>query len=164
MIPFPKPAAPRPAISTTTAGPICSSRAIGTAPFLYRNNHDGTFADVTAERVFGRRAGPHSSGASWGDIDNDGDLDLYVTTSSTASGNHLYINDGAGHFAEETGARGAQLGGANVASISASLGDYDNDGYLDMYVARVAGLVGLHARSAAGPLAAQSRGRPAGLF
>ncbi len=104
------------------------------SPFLYRNNRDGTFTDVTTSAFPAGLPGSNSGGASWGDIDNDGDADLYVTTVFNGPGNQLYINDGAGHFSEETSARGALLGGLNVHSTSASFGDYDNDGYLDMYI------------------------------
>ena len=50
------------------------------SPFLYRNNHDGTFTDVTSSAFSAGVPGPSSGGASWGDVDNDSDLDLYVTS------------------------------------------------------------------------------------
>ncbi len=103
-------------------------------PFLYRNNHDGTFSDVTSSAFSAGMPGSNTGGASWGDIDNDGDLDLYVTTVNSGLGNQLYLNDGAGHFSEQAAARGVNLGGPSTGMTSASLGDYDNDGYLDMYV------------------------------
>jgi hypothetical protein len=104
------------------------------SPLLYRNNQDGTFSDVTSSAFSNGLPGTKSSGASWGDIDNDGDLDLYVSSVFNSQGNQLYINDGSGHFSDEATIRGAQYGGAAVASMSSSMGDYDNDGYLDMYV------------------------------
>ena len=74
---------------------------------LYRNNGNGTFSDATVRR-FGTLPTRNTNGAGWGDIDNDGDLDLYV--SSTGQLQHfLYVNDGAGHFTEE--ARRARRGG-----------------------------------------------------
>jgi hypothetical protein len=112
------------------------------SPFLYRNNHDGTFSDVTSTSFTAGIPGPNSGGASWGDIDNDGDLDLHVSNVFNSSGNQLYINDGTGHFVDQATVRGAQLGGSNVASTSASMGDFDNDGYLDMYVTEWRGLSG----------------------
>jgi enediyne biosynthesis protein E4 len=112
------------------------------SPFLYRNNHDGTFSDVTSTAFSAGLPGPNSGGASWADIDNDGDLDLHVSNVFNSTGNQLYINDGSGHFDDQINARGAQLGGLNVASTSASFGDYDNDGYLDMYVTEWRGLSG----------------------
>jgi hypothetical protein len=70
---------------------------------------------------------------AWGDIDSDGDSDLYITTLDLR--NYLYINDGAGHFSEEAMSRGAGLDSPPHLGTSVSMGDYDNDGYLDMYVA-----------------------------
>src|SRR3990172_450058 len=102
------------------------------APVLYRNNHDGTFADVTAAAFPTGLTITSSNGVAWGDIDNDGDSDLYVTTLNLQ--NYLFINDGAGHFSEQEAPRGAHLGESPVSGTSVSMGDYDNDGYLDMYV------------------------------
>ena len=65
-------------------------------PVLYRNNHNGTFADVTASAFTTGLATSGSNGVAWGDVDNDGDADLYVTLLN--SQNQLFINDGAGHF------------------------------------------------------------------
>jgi hypothetical protein len=104
------------------------------SPLLYRNNQDGTFSDVTSSAFLSGLPGANSSGASWGDVDNDGDLDLYASSVFNSQGNQLYINDGLGHFNDQATQRGAQYGGSNVASMSSSMGDYDNDGYLDMYV------------------------------
>lgn len=112
------------------------------SPFLYLNNQDGTFTDVTSTAFSAGIPGPNSGGASWGDIDNDGDLDLHVSNVFNSLGNQLYINDGSGHFTDQATIRGAQLGGINVASTSASMGDFDNDGYLDMYVTEWRGLSG----------------------
>ena len=101
---------------------------------LYRNRGDGTFADVTAE-AFGPRhlAAVQSNGAAWGDIDNDGDLDLYVT-SLFSHRFHLFVNDGAGSFSEEAVERGAATEGEDLHfGFSATFGDYDLDGYLDLH-------------------------------
>ena len=106
------------------------------ADILYRNNRDGTFTDVTAT-VFGPNFGVHqTNGTVWGDVDNDGDLDLAVST--MYEGRHLlYVNDGAGHFSEDGAARGfTMLGGhPDTSGSGVAMGDYDRDGYLDMYVA-----------------------------
>ena len=104
------------------------------SPLLYRNNQNGTFSDVTSTAFAGGLPGANSSVRSWGDIDNDGDLDLHVSNVFNSLGNQLYINDGSGHFSDQATLRGVQYGGADVASMSSSMGDYDNDGYLDMYV------------------------------
>ena len=101
---------------------------------LYRNRGDGTFADVTGT-AFGpaHLAEVQSNGAAWGDIDNDGDLDLYVT-SLFSHRFHLFVNDGAGSFSEEAVERGAATEGDDLHfGFSAAFGDYDLDGYLDLH-------------------------------
>lgn len=101
---------------------------------LYRNRGDGAFADVTGA-AFGpaHLADVQSNGAAWGDIDNDGDLDLYVT-SLFSHRYHLFVNDGAGSFSEEAAARGAAIEGPDLHfGFSAAFGDYDLDGFLDLH-------------------------------
>ncbi|MEM7251175.1 MAG: FG-GAP-like repeat-containing protein [Pseudomonadota bacterium] len=101
---------------------------------LYRNLGDGRFVDVTAI-AFGEQhlADVQSTGAAWGDIDADGDLDLYVT-SIFSSRFHLFINDGNGRFTEEALARGAAVNhrGPHF-GFSVTFGDYDGDGDLDIH-------------------------------
>jgi len=103
----------------------------GAANVLYKNNGDGTFTDVTKE------AGVGDSGATdnvaFGDYDNDGYLDIYAVNGAMAGSqpNVLYRNNGDGTFTDvtkETGAGGNELG------VGGAFGDYDNDGYLDIYV------------------------------
>jgi len=101
---------------------------------LYRNLGDGTFADVSASAGF--LSSLPTNGPAFGDIDNDGDLDLYVSAvvPLSASGNryYLYINNGDGTFTEDAVARGADIRSAIPTSgMSIALGDYDRDGYLD---------------------------------
>ncbi len=126
---------------------------------LYLNHGDGTFTDIAA------RAGVDcplwSTGAAWGDYDRDGHVDLYVCNyvAYTAAGrepqpvagepyeapysinpnafdpepNRLYRNRGDGTFADVTDqARVADAGGR---SLSATFCDFDQDGWLDLYVA-----------------------------
>ncbi len=101
------------------------------ADILYRNNGDGTFTDVTAGSGINRVLG--SNGAGWGDIDSDGDIDLYVTSTNDTRF-YLYINNGSGVFTEEAIARGASIEGPDVHDgFSVSFGDYDRDGYLDIH-------------------------------
>ena len=106
---------------------------------LFRNRGDGRFEDVTAAAGLAD-FDLHSNGAAFGDVDNDGDPDLLVTLlGSGADGvndrNYLFINDGAGRFTEEAVARGADLGSGNVRlTWSASFGDFDNDGWIDLHV------------------------------
>ena len=93
---------------------------------LYRNNGDGTFTDVTVEAGVGDRG--YGMGCVFGDYDNDGDLDLYVTNYEQ---NVLYRNNGDGTFADVTEEAGV---GDTRWGTGAAFGDYDNDGDLDLYV------------------------------
>ena len=87
---------------------------------LYRNRHDGTFADVTrAANVGGIPGGQYGMGVAVGDYDNDGFADLYVTGYDA---NTLYHNDGHGRFDDvdsgERASRGADGGCRRSSSIS----------------------------------------------
>jgi hypothetical protein len=97
---------------------------------LYRNNGDGTFTDVTAQAGVGDRG--LCLGAVWGDYDDDGWPDLYVANDFGRK--TLYHNDRDGTFTDVTVQSGALAYGAGM---SASFGDYDNDGRLDLYVAQI---------------------------
>ena len=96
--------------------------------FLYKNNGDGTFTKITTGSIV--NDGGNSTGASWGDYDNDGDLDLFVTNYFTEN-NFLYRNEGGGVFTKITTGQIVNDGGASVGS---AWGDYDNDGDLDLFV------------------------------
>ena len=98
---------------------------------LWRHQGDGTFADVTAAVGLGTDA--FANGAAWGDIDGDGDLDLFVTVLG-APRHLLYVSDGAGHFVEDAVARGADMPGERRWGESATFGDYGRDGWLDLAV------------------------------
>jgi enediyne biosynthesis protein E4 len=101
--------------------------AKASAPALYRNNHDGTFTDVTASA--GLNARVYGFGAAAADFDNDGRTDLYVTA---LGGNRLYRNLGGMKFVDAT----AQAGVASAGfSTSAAWFDYDRDGKLDLFLA-----------------------------
>jgi hypothetical protein len=94
---------------------------------LYRNKGDGTFEDVAEKAgVFNERCG---KGAAWGDYDDDGKLDLFVSNMNGAS--RLYRNLGDGRFADVAPVLGVT--GAD-ASFACWFWDYDNDGKLDIYV------------------------------
>jgi hypothetical protein len=67
---------------------------------------------------------------NWVDFDNDGDKDLYVT--SNTDGNKLYLNDAEFNFTDVTVISG--LPSLNIFTYGASWGDYDNDGYLDVFL------------------------------
>jgi hypothetical protein len=94
---------------------------------LYRNNGDGTFTDVAG--AAGVRNISYAKGVGWGDYDNDGDPDLYV---SNMGPNRLYRNNGDGTFtnvASETGVIEPR-----ARSFGTWFFDYDNDGDLDIFV------------------------------
>jgi hypothetical protein len=102
-------------------------RVIST-PKLYRNNHDGTFSDVT--RKAGLAVPMFGLGVAVGDYDNDGYDDLFL---SALGQSHLFHNNGNGTFTEVTKAAG--LWGPNEFSTGAAWVDYDRDGKLDLVVA-----------------------------
>ncbi|MEX1364631.1 MAG: VCBS repeat-containing protein [Nannocystaceae bacterium] len=100
--------------------------------WLLRNQGDGTFVDVADSA--GLTQAHLTGGAAWIDIEGDGDLDLMLTVVGDAR-NYLYVNDGTGHFSEEAQARGFALDYGMVhVGTSIGVGDYDLDGYLDVFV------------------------------
>jgi len=106
---------------------------LGLTDSLYRNRGDGTFADVFAD-AFPESTGPRdTSGPAWADVDNDGDLDLYVTGMHETR-NFLHINRGDGTFAEQAVDRGAAVDGHGPHNygFGAAFGDYNHDGFLDL--------------------------------
>ena len=105
---------------------------------LYRNNGNGTFTDVTTQSGAVNRT--NALGATWADYDNDGFLDLYVVTNSAAKPNRLFHNNGDGTFTDVASTVGveAKKGGKGT---DASFIDYNNDGFLDLFVCN-AGRIG----------------------
>ncbi len=95
---------------------------------LYRNNHDGTFRDMTAKA--GLTHCGWGFGVAVGDYDNDGWEDLYITY---LDGAVLYHNNHDGTFTDVTAKAG--VGNPGRWGTSTAFGDYDNDGNLDLYVA-----------------------------
>ena len=104
----------------------------GAADTLYRQKADGTFVEVTSEAGILHRK-YFGLGAVWGDVDDDGALDPFVTNDSTP--NELYVNQGEGRFTENGFLSGLAVGGmgAEQASMGVDLADFDNDGRLDAY-------------------------------
>jgi hypothetical protein len=94
---------------------------------LYHNNHDGTFTDVTDKAGIGYPC--WAMGAAIGDYNNDGHPDLLVTC---FGGVILYRNNGDGTFTDVTKQTG--LSGDNGWATGASFGDYDGDGWPDLFV------------------------------
>jgi photosystem II stability/assembly factor-like uncharacterized protein len=98
--------------------------------FLYRNNGNGTFAKITTSAIIFNEGG-NPRGHSWGDYDNDGDLDLFVANCCGIN-NFLYANNGDGTFTKIIDRDVVNDGGNSHGS---GWGDYDNDGDLDLFVA-----------------------------
>ncbi|HUA21798.1 MAG TPA: CRTAC1 family protein [Bryobacteraceae bacterium] len=94
---------------------------------LYRNNHNGTFTDIT--RGSGLDVEMYGMGVAIGDYDNDGRDDVYITA---LDGDHLFHNEGKGKFRDVTKAAG--IDNASFGTSAAWL-DYDRDGKLDLFVA-----------------------------
>lgn len=98
---------------------------------LFLNNGDGTYTQDTGN-TSGLRIGAQSWTADFGDIDNDGDFDCFITNHDVSS--QLLENDGAGHFTDisvEAGLYNAVTG----LPIQGVFRDFDNDGYVDILVA-----------------------------
>jgi hypothetical protein len=94
---------------------------------LFRNNGDGTFTDVAgAAGVANRR---YAKGVTAGDYDNDGDVDLYVSNNGP---NRLYRNNGDGTFIDVAESLGVTE--PSFRSFAPWFFDYDNDGWLDLFV------------------------------
>ena len=98
---------------------------------LWKNLGGGRFMDVTAEAGVAL-AGRISVTASFADIDNDGDEDLFVTT--VRGGNALFENDGRGHFRDISKAAGVDHVGHSSGAV---FFDFDRDGLVDLYVCNV---------------------------
>jgi len=114
---------------------MCGPRGLeGEPDHLFHNNGDGTFTDVSV------KAGVNDPNKYYGftsvfvDLNNDGKVDLVVADDSTP--NYLYINKGDGTFEDDSYASGFALNqdGREVASMGLAVGDYDNDGWDDLFV------------------------------
>jgi enediyne biosynthesis protein E4 len=101
--------------------------------FLFRNNGDGTFTDVTAKTGVDNQGGK-GLGAVWADFDGDGWPDLYVT--NDMSRNTLYRNNGDGTFTEIAAAAGVN---EVKSSMGVTVGDFDNSGRLDIAITNLKG-------------------------
>jgi len=94
---------------------------------LYHNNQDGTFTDVSSKAGLALRSWAMS--AAWADYDRDGSLDLFV---SNYGRNYLFQNQGNGTFSDRSDAAG--VGDQEGFWTGASWGDFNRDGFLDLYV------------------------------
>lgn len=110
---------------------ICNRDATYTIPnYLYKNNGDGTFTDVSIA------AGILSSSdlsfcAAFFDYNNDGWQDIYIANDKYGFENIFYENNGDGTFSEVGFATGTNL---SVDAMSVTVGDYNGDGWFDLYV------------------------------
>ncbi len=104
-------------------------RAAGAVNTYYENQGNGTFIDRTVGAGLGISLDrPHAVIAA--DIDNDGDLDVFMP--GHFESNRMYLNDGTGVFTEVAASRGLTPG--LRPSFTASFGYYDRDGWIDLYV------------------------------
>jgi enediyne biosynthesis protein E4 len=94
--------------------------------FLYRNNGNGGFEKIKGMDLVKRRG--FSTGNTWADYDNDGDLDVFASGNPCA----LYRNEGGGRFTRITSGATAA---SNVIGWGSAWADYDNDGNIDLIVA-----------------------------
>jgi hypothetical protein len=108
----------------------------GESDFLFRNRGDGTFEDVSQKAGVGNPGKLHGMGVAWGDYDNDGWPDLYVT--NDAGPNYLYHNNGDGTFGENGILSGTATGahGEIYGNMAADFGDFNRDGKLDLLTTR----------------------------
>lgn len=98
---------------------------------LFLNNGDGTYTqDIT--NASGLRIGAQSWTADFGDIDNDGDFDCFITNHDVNS--QLLENDGSGHFTDITATSGF-MGAIQGLPLQGVFRDFDNDGFTDVIVA-----------------------------
>ena len=100
---------------------------------LFRNNGDGSFTDVSGPSGIASVAGP-GMGMVCGDLDDDGDTDVFVCNDEAA--NFLFLNDGRGNFREAGLVAGVayDFSGKANSSMGVDCGDYDNDGRLDLFM------------------------------
>jgi FG-GAP-like repeat/ASPIC and UnbV/PPIC-type PPIASE domain len=102
---------------------------------LLRNNCDGTFTDVTAASGLAEMV-TSTQAAVWADINNDGWLDLFVANENGPA--QLFLNKGDGTFEDISPAAGVD-GGFTTFAKGVAAADYDNDGYVDLYVSSMNG-------------------------
>lgn len=105
---------------------------------LYLGNGDGTFRDVTATNLPKENPPRYGFQAVMSDLDNDGDLDVYVANDGVPS--FLLVNDGHGKFAECGVAAGVarDVDGHALSSMGVDIADVNRDGWLDVFVTNFA--------------------------
>ncbi|HYE73836.1 MAG TPA: CRTAC1 family protein [Blastocatellia bacterium] len=118
---------------------MCGPRGLeGERDFLFRNNGNGTFTEVSEKAGVADKEGYYGFGVAWLDVDDDGKLDLFVANDSTP--NYLYRNKGNGTFENISYQSGTALNenGREQACMGVAIGDYDGDGRADIHVTNFA--------------------------
>ena len=113
---------------------MCGPRGLkGEHDHLFHNNGDGTFTDVSEKAGVSDPNGYYGFTSVFVDLNNDGKVDLLVADDSTP--NYLYINKGNGAFEDDSYASGYALNenGRETASMGVAIGDYQNNGRLDLF-------------------------------
>jgi hypothetical protein len=113
---------------------MCGPRGLqGEPDHLFHNNGDGTFTDVSEKAGVSDKRRYYGFSSTFVDIDNDGKVDLLVTDDS--SPNYLYLNKGDGTFQDASFYSGFALNqdARETASMGLAVGDYANNGKLDLY-------------------------------
>jgi hypothetical protein len=113
---------------------MCGPRGLkGERDHLFHNNGDGTFTDTSEKAGVSDTNAYYGLTAVFADVNNDGKVDLMVANDSTP--NYLYLNKGNGTFEDASYASGYALNenGSETASMGIAVGDYLNNGFLDLY-------------------------------
>jgi hypothetical protein len=113
----------------------CGPRGLeGEGDFLFHNDGDGRFTDVSVKAGVSDPRGYFGLGVAWFDFNEDGWLDLYVANDSTA--NFLYVNQKDGTFKEQAFPLGVAVSedGAEQGSMGVAVGDYDHSGRFSLFV------------------------------
>ena len=131
-------------LPTFGEGPTCQFKGVpvqcgprglpGAGDSLFRNNGDGTFSDVSQKAGVADPRGYYGLDVVGSDFDGDGWIDIFVANDSTP--NFLYRNNGNGTFTEIGFESGTALdkNGNEQGCMGVTLGDYDHDGLLDMFI------------------------------
>lgn len=98
--------------------------------YLYRNEGNGTFVEITEDAGL-NLDNELSFCSAFFDYDNDGDQDIYIANDKSPNRNRLYQNNGSGAFTDVSVSSGA---GIIIDAMSTTIGDYNNDGWFDIYV------------------------------